>query len=370
MSPRELQPKIYRARKQIIISGGTLSSPLILQRSGIGDPEKLRQVGVKPLVDLPGVGLNFQDHYLTFSAYRAKPGTESFDDFVRDAPGVQKRVFDQWNVNGTGPLATNGIEAGVKIRPTEKELEEMRNWPTPEFQTGWDAYFKDKPDKPVMHYSVIAGWFGDHMMLPPGNYFAMFHFLEYPFSRGSTMIKSSDPYEAPDFDAGFMNDKRDMAPMVWGYIKSRETARRMHAYAGEVTGMHPFYAYDSPARALDMDLITTNAYAGPNHITSGIQHGSWTMPVTPGQGPKPNILSNSSQEVREDLKYSKQDLEHVEEWVKRHVETTWHSLGTCSMAPKEGNSIVKHGVLDERLNVHGVKGLKVADLSICPDNLG
>ena len=40
------------------------------------------------------------------------------------------------------------------------------------------------------------------------------------------------------------------------------------------------------------------------------------------------------------------------------------------MAPKEGNSIVKHGVLDERLNVHGVKGLKVADLSICPDNVG
>lgn len=33
-----------------------------------------------------------------------------------------------------------------------------------------------------------------------------------------------------------MNDKRDMAPMVWGYIKSRETARRMEAYAGEVTG--------------------------------------------------------------------------------------------------------------------------------------
>lgn len=58
------------------------------------------------------------------------------------------------------------------------------------------------------------------------------------------------------------------------------------------------------------------------------------------------------------------------EWVKRHTESTWHCLGTCSMAPKEGNSIVKHGVLDNRLNVHGVKGLKVADLSICPDNVG
>ena len=40
------------------------------------------------------------------------------------------------------------------------------------------------------------------------------------------------------------------------------------------------------------------------------------------------------------------------------------------MAPREGNSIVKHGVLDERLNVHGVKGLKYADLSIYPDNVG
>ncbi len=59
------------------------------------------------------------------------------------------------------------------------------------------------------------------MLMPPGKFFTMFHFLEYPFSRGSTHIKSPDPYEAPDFDAGFMNDERDMAPMVWGYIKSR-----------------------------------------------------------------------------------------------------------------------------------------------------
>lgn len=79
--------------------------------------------------------------------------------------------------------------------------------------------------------------------MPPGKFFTMFHFLEYPFSRGSTHIKSANPYASPDFDAGFMNDKRDMAPMVWGYIKSRETARRMDAYAGEVQAMHPFYSY-------------------------------------------------------------------------------------------------------------------------------
>lgn len=83
--------RTFRARKQIVVSGGTLSSPLILQRSGIGNPETLKQAGVNCLVNLPGVGLNFQDHYLTFSVFRAKPDTESFDDFVRGDPEVQKR---------------------------------------------------------------------------------------------------------------------------------------------------------------------------------------------------------------------------------------------------------------------------------------
>ena len=155
LAPGQLTSKVIKARKQIIVSGGTLSSPLILQRSGIGDPEKLRKAGVKPLVDLPGVGLNFQDHYLTFSVFRAKPHVESFDDFVRGDPKVQEQVFNQWNINGTGPLATNGIEAGVKVRPTEEELKQMDSWPCPEFRSGWDSYFKDKPDKPVMHYCKL-----------------------------------------------------------------------------------------------------------------------------------------------------------------------------------------------------------------------
>ncbi|KAL4777112.1 GMC oxidoreductase-domain-containing protein [Aspergillus nidulans var. acristatus] len=368
---KEPPRRIFRARKQIIVSGGTLSSPLILQRSGIGDSEKLRRAGVKPIVHLPGVGRNFQDHYLTFSTYRAKPDVETFDDFLRGDPKVQKRVFQEWNIKGTGPLSTNGIEAGVKIRPTQKELDEFKKWPTPDFVDGWETYFKNKPDKPVMHYSVISGWFGDHMLMPPGKFFTMFHFLEYPFSRGSTHITSPDPYAAPDFDAGFMNDKRDMAAMVWGYIKSRETARRMSSYAGEVTSMHPHFAYDSKARAEDMDLATTKAYAGPNHLSAGIQHGSWSHPLAPGKQPSPTTLSSNRFESRSELEYSKEDIAHIEKWVQRHVETTWHSLGTCSMAPREGNNIAPHGgVVDERLNVHGVKGLKVCDLSICPDNVG
>jgi alcohol oxidase len=109
-----------------------------------------------------------------------------------------------------------------------------------------------------------------------------------------------------------MNDKRDMAPMVWGYVKSRETARRMDAYAGEVQSMHPFYAFDSPARAVD-----TNAYALPGNITAGIQHGSWTMPLEKGRSPEPNWLNSNCQEILPPLDYSEADINHVIDWTKR-----------------------------------------------------
>jgi len=161
----------------------------------------------------------------------------------------------------------------------------------------------------------------------------MFHFLEYPFSRGHTHITSPDPYAVPDFDAGFLNDGRDLAPLVWGYIKSRETARRMDAYAGEVQAMHPFFAFDSPARAHDLSLEDTNRYALPGNVTAGIQHGSWSVPV-----PRPDVqvsegggvVSSNRKERRKELKYSSEDIKAVEEWVKRHVETTWHCLGVTT----------------------------------------
>lgn len=181
---------------------------------------------------------------------------------------------------------------------------------------------------------MVTGY-GDHMLMPPGKFFTMFHFLEYPFSRGSTHIVSPNPYDTPDFDAGFMNDRRDMAPMVWGYIKSRETARRMDAYAGEVQSMHPFFPYDSPASAKDMDLDTTNAYAGPNHLSSNITHGSWSRKLEPAAKVAPsNHINSNKANIRGDLPYNKEDLLAIEEWVKRHVESTWHSLGTCSIGPR------------------------------------
>lgn len=65
------------------------------------------------------------------------------------------------------------------------------------------------------------------------------------------------------------------------------------------------------------------------------------------------------------IEYKAEDDELIDQWLRENVATTWHSLGTCKMAPREEN-----GVVDETLSVYGVMGLKVADLSIPPSNVG
>ncbi|KEP53926.1 alcohol oxidase [Rhizoctonia solani 123E] len=344
---------IVKARKMVVLTAGTLSTPQILERSGIGGKDILDKAGVKTLVDLPGVGKQYQDHYTTFSVFRARASEPTADDWLRGDPKVQEEWMRLHAATGKGPAASNGIDAGFKIRPTEEELQEMG----PAFQKAWDSYFKDKPDKPVVFASVVNGFFGDHTLVPPGKYFSMFQYLEYPFSRGSIHISSSDPYADSVFDSGFLNHDADIAPIRWSYKKVREVARRMDAYRGELTSLHPHFHPDSPAACEDVDLQTAKEYMPAGQLTVGIHMGTWSKPRKP--------LAPGESRIAEDIKYSKEDDEAIDNWVRDHVETTWHSLGTCAMKPRD-----QEGVLDPRLNVYGTTNLKVGDLSLCPDNLG
>ncbi|CAE6437462.1 unnamed protein product [Rhizoctonia solani] len=363
---------IVKARKMVVLTSGTLSTPQILERSGIGGKDILDKAGVKTLVDLPGVGKQYQDHYTTFSVFRARASEPTADDWLRGDPKVQEEWMRLHTTTGKGPAASNGIDAGFKIRPTEEEVKEMG----PAFQKAWDSYFKDKPDKPVMFASVVNAFFGDHTLVPPGKYFSMFQYLEYPFSRGSIHITSGDPYADPVFDSGFLNHEADVAPIRWSYKKVREVARRMDAYRGELTSLHPHFHPDSPAACEDVDLQTAKEYMPAGQLTVGIHMGTWSKPRKP--------LAPGERRIVENIKYTKEDDEAIEyalamppteiptdeyslysNWVRDHVETTWHSLGTCAMKPRD-----QEGVLDPRLNVYGTTNLKVGDLSLCPDNLG
>ncbi|EPS99789.1 hypothetical protein FOMPIDRAFT_1030775 [Fomitopsis schrenkii] len=347
----KVQETIVKARKMVVISSGTLGTPQILERSGVGNAELLRDLGIKVVSDLPGVGEEYQDHYTTLSLFRVSNETETTDDFLRGVKEAQHELFSEWEQSPEkARLSSNSIDAGFKIRPTEEELKEMG----PEFNELFNRYFKDKPDKPVMFGSIVGGAYADHSLLPPGKYITMFQYLEYPASRGKIHVKSANPYVEPFFDSGFLNNKADFAPIRWSYKKTREIARRMDCFRGELTSHHPHFHPNSPAACKDIDLRTAKELL-PDSLTVGIHMGTWHKPGD----------AYDAKKVHDDIVYSKEDDEAIDNWVADHVETTWHSLGTCAMKPRE-----QGGVVDKRLSVYGTENLKCVDLSICPDNLG
>ena len=98
------------------------------------------------------------------------------------------------------------------------------------------------------------------------------------------------------------------------------------------------------------------------HWVLGIDPGTAVLrataaPVEGLDGPLPDDVP--------DIRYTPEDDAILEGWLRENVTTTWHSLGTCKMAPLETG-----GVVDANLSVYGVRGLKVADLSMAPENVG
>lgn len=69
-------------------------------------------------------------------------------------------------------------------------------------------------------------------------------------------------------------------------------------------------------------------------------------------------------EIR-DIEYFAEDDIAIEQFLRENISTTWHSLGTAKMAPRD-----QMGVVDLDLSVYGVQGLKLVDLSIAPENVG
>ena len=82
-------------------------------------------------------------------------------------------------------------------------------------------------------------------------------------------------------------------------------------------------------------------------------------------GPVAKFTCQEDRNNLPEIEHRAEDDKAIEKHVRANVNTTWHSLGTCRMAPRD-----KGGVVDADLNVYGVTGLKLCDLSICPGNVG
>ncbi|KAJ7493832.1 GMC oxidoreductase-domain-containing protein [Mycena latifolia] len=310
------------ASRLVVVSAGTFCSPAILERSGMGSKKLLEKHGIPMVSDLPGVGENYQDHTLGLVPYLSPEGEVTLSLLALDKKAAAAHEA-QWLATGKGLMASNGVDAGIRIRPNAKDLEELG----PEFQKRWDTFFSKAPDKAVAWIGPYGCYFGNNPASALRPSFTMMYITTYPVAVGNVHIQSRDAFAPLQVNSAILNSAEDLTVLRWAYKWSRELARRMDGYRGEFILDHPVFPAGSQAACGEA--------SGPVEIAA------------------PDIV------------YSKEDDAAIDAFHRANINMSWHALGTCAMKPRD-----QGGVVDPRLNVYGVTNLKVADMSIAPLNIG
>ncbi len=267
-----------RARREVILSGGSINTPQLLMLSGIGPAEHLAEHGIRVLVDAPGVGQNLQDHLVAGLAPAASGGTL----YTAEKPAELVRYLGQRR----GMLTSNVAEAYGFVRTEVAEA------------TGAPA---DLPDIEIIF--AAAPYVGEGLVPLPAEGLTVGAILLRPRSRGTIRLASADPTAAAIIDPGYLSDPEGI------------DARTLLAGLAECER-----------------LIATQALGA-------VTTGGWVQPVG-GETMTPHERAESS--------------------MRRYSHTLYHPVGTARMGEDEAS------VVDPRLRVRGVHGLRVADASVIP----
>ncbi|MCC7182370.1 MAG: GMC family oxidoreductase N-terminal domain-containing protein [Rhodocyclaceae bacterium] len=176
-----------RARREVVLCGGAFNSPQLLLLSGMGPAAALQEHGITPILDLPGVGSNLQDHAIaqTFWA-AAQPVT--FDRDLR----LDRLAWNalRWLVTGRGTLAQSPLTIQGFVR-SGPELDR----PDLQFQISHTS-FEARPWFPLWRKGA-------------GHQFSTGALLLNPHSRGRVCLASADPHALPRILLNFMAEEAD-----------------------------------------------------------------------------------------------------------------------------------------------------------------
>jgi choline dehydrogenase len=216
-----------RADGEVILAGGALQSPQLLQLSGIGPAALLRQHGITVQVDAPEVGENLQDHYQARVIVKLRQ-RRSLNDDVR-SPLRLAQMGAQWLFQQRGPLTVGAGQVGGLA--------------CTEYAEGGraDVLFNVMPlsvDKPGDALHRFSGFSASATQCRP-------------LSRGTVGLHSGDPLAAPRIVANYLQEPQDARVLVAGLRQLREIYAQP-AFRGLVTGEEHFPGTDATsARALD-----------------------------------------------------------------------------------------------------------------------
>ncbi|MBO9580714.1 MAG: GMC family oxidoreductase N-terminal domain-containing protein [Sphingobium sp.] len=192
---------VIRASREVILSAGAVNSPQILMLSGIGPAAHLKATGIEPLLDLPGVGANLQDHPIALSFWAAsKPVT--FDSKIRLDRLVAS--FLQWQFTGTGTMSQSPMSIQGFLRSSAAQ--DRPDW---QFQ--------------IVHSSYAARPWFPGWRKPAGHQFSLGVLLLDPESRGSITLRSPDPAALSKVQLNFLSAEGDV-------VRLRDAVRFMRKF--------------------------------------------------------------------------------------------------------------------------------------------
>jgi choline dehydrogenase len=266
---------VVTARREVILCAGSVETPLLLERSGIGRPELLRRHGIELVAESPNVGERLIEQrgvalQVTLNGHRGAGGRLS-SRTGRAAEALR------WLAAGTGLLSTGGYDLVCQFRSDPAV-------PRPDVQGLFAAMALDtgsRDMKPARHGGIL--------------------FMAYPIrpeTASSVHISGGAPWDAPVIDARFLETTADQAAVA------------------PVLGIARAVLAQPPAAA----LVAAEEFPGPS-VAAGRDTVGYSLATGTG---------------------------------------IYHAVGSAAMGPGDDD------VVDARLRVRGVDGLRIADASVLP----
>ncbi|KAJ3885350.1 alcohol oxidase [Lentinula edodes] len=297
-------------KEVILFFAGTIKTPQLLELSGIGNQHILEKYGIPVLLDLPGVGDNYRDHYWTSYTAEIDSTIETKDVLFHDRSRVAQEM--EAYKRGKSGMMTVGASSDFVFLPATyftppDLLKSLCNKSIEADSAGVERTLMIQKEwlmsdqVPQAELALVPFYMpATGKQAEAGKHYVSFLIaLQHSFARGTVHIGSTDPYASPEIDPRLLMDGIDIDLMVEA-IK----------YTRKVTDTGPF-----------KKVIREEIHPGTN--------------------------------VQND-----EDLRHL---VQETIQSVYHPIGTASMLPQEDG-----GVVDSYLKVYGVENLRIVDASVIP----